>query len=112
MNLFYFSIVGLTTLYLVSNITSLVFGITNNRFYALFHFLGGTLATLLFLSITGGIAVSILLTLLTGIFWEIYEYLLWKYLLKRKKFKPQRQDTINDFFLDFLGAVFAVLLVF
>ena len=110
MNLTTLSLLGLLGLYVISLITSFIFDIQDNRFYMPFHFLGGFLLTLLFFGITKNPGLAVMLTLLTGISWEIYEYLLWKYFLKKKKFKPQRRDTINDFFLDFLGALLAIFL--
>lgn len=48
-------------------------------------------------------------TLIIGISWEIYEWFLWKYVLKKEVFKPKKQDTINDLVLDSLGAITTIL---
>lgn len=47
---------------------------------------------------------SFLLVLTVGILWEIHEWLMWKYVWKRKQMKPQRKDTTCDFIIDILGA--------
>lgn len=59
-------------------------------------------------SISIDIAV-IFLVLGIGVMWEIGEWGLWKYFLKKKKYRPEKQDTINDICLDVIGALAGVI---
>ena len=110
MNLPALSLLGLISLYLIAQVTNFIFGIQNDKFYAPFHFAAGVMLGILFFTLTKNTFLTILLTLLIGILWEVYEYLMWKYVLKKNKFKPRRQDTINDLFLDFLGTLLGIFL--
>lgn len=114
MSLMVASLLGLISLFALAQITTFVFKITRNRFYAPFHFAGGLLLAIFFFSLFGSYTFALLATLGTGVLWEVYEYLLWKFVLKKKKFKPERKDTVQDIVLDFLGGVTAVaiLLIF
>lgn len=108
MNLVVWSIAGLVGLLILSRITTYVLGIRSDKFYSYFHLTAGILATFLFYSFTGSYVLSIALTLLLGITWEVYEWYEWKLVVKKKKFKPQPDDTRNDLVVDFVGSLFAV----
>lgn len=97
------------TLFALAQIATFIFKITRDRFYAPFHFAGGFLVATLLYSITGNYLYAVLGTLGVGVLWEVYEYLLWRFVLKDDKFKQEKQDTINDVILDFLGGVFVVV---
>lgn len=107
-----FSLLGLVIIYILSNICGFVLNIRSNRFFTIFHFAGGLLTALFFFSFFNNYLFVLILTVVTGVFWEVYEWLLWKYVLKKKQFKPERQDTINDIIVDILGAIVALLLLF
>lgn len=107
-----FSLLGLVIIYFLSNLSGFALDIRSNRFYTLFHFAGGFLVALFFFSFLNHYLFVLILTLVTGTLWEVYEWLLWKYVLKKKKFKPERQDTINDIIVDILGAMAALWLLF
>lgn len=88
-----------------------------------FHFAGGFLTGAFLFAVISKISVSqvafgdiaaytLTLTVIIGILWEVYEWLLWRYFLKVKKLKPQRADAINDLVLDLLGGALAVLIIF
>ncbi len=111
MSLAAFSLIGLIALYLISLYFGYVRHITNDNFYAPFHFIGGILTGLFFFSLTHNVAFSLVGTLMTGLLWEVYEQIVWKVFVKKKKFRPGRQDTFNDLCLDVLGSLLAVLLV-
>lgn len=113
MNLALFSFLGLLTLVITANITSFVFHILNDRFYNPFHLAAGILAVCFFYSFTHAVVPAVVLTMLLGIAWELYEWCLWKYILKKKKYQPQPADTRNDLLLDFAGSLIGIaLLVF
>ena len=112
MDLFWDSLVGLMVLFIGANASNLVFKIRDERYYGVYHFAGGFLMTLFLFSVFGDKWLALALAVVTGLLWEVYEWLLWKYFLKKKKYKPQRQDTINDLFLDFLGGLTAVMILF
>lgn len=105
------SLIGLAVLYFLSLYTGYKLRIAKDAFYAPFHFLGGVLVGLFFYSLTNRAALSILLTVAIGILWEIYEQIVWKIFVKKKKLQPKRQDTINDLVLDMLGSALAVYLI-
>jgi len=104
-------LIGLISLFLVAQITTYIFGILSDRFYAPFHFLAGVMLGLLFYSITLNGLATILISLSIGTLWEVYEYLMWKFVLKKKIYKPKKSDTIADFCLDFLGVVVGIFCV-
>ncbi len=109
MRLVYFSLFGLIILFIADIFSVRIFKIHNDRFYSPFHFLGGLLTTFLFLGLYKNIIIALSLTIITGILWEIGEWLLWKLILKKQKYKPEARDTLNDLILDFLGGIIAVL---
>lgn len=111
MSLRLFSFFGLISIFALAQIATFVFKITRNRFYNLFHFAAGILLAIFFFSFFGSYTFALLATLVTGVLWEIYEYLLWKFVLKKKKFKPERKDTVQDIVLDFLGGLTAVVIL-
>ena len=102
------SLLGLITLFVLAQIATFTFKITRNRFYSPFHFAGGFLVAFLLFSITGNYLYAVFGTLGVGVLWEIYEYLLWILVLKEKRFKQERKDTINDLILDVLGGLSAL----
>lgn len=106
-----FSFWGLIALYVLANVSGFVLGIRDDRYYNYFHFAGGLLATLFFFSFVGNYILALMLTVTLGVLWEIYEWLLWKYLLKKKKYKPMRQDTINDLILDTVGGIVTIVIL-
>lgn len=108
MNLKFFSLFGLVILFLLAQIATFKYSITRNRFYAPFHFVGGFLSAIFLFSFTGNYLAAVFGTIGIGVLWEIYEYLLWRFVLKEKRFKQERQDTLNDLVLDFVGGISAV----
>lgn len=54
--------------------------------------------------------LSLFLVVIVGIAWEIYEWLLWKFIFKRRLEKPQKKDTIDDLIKDFLGGLSALII--
>ena len=104
------SLFGLVTLFVLAQIATFVYKITRNRFYAPFHFSGGFLSATLLYSIYGNLLLALLGTVGIGVLWEIYEYLLWRFVLKDDKYKQEKQDTINDIVLDFGGGLTALLI--
>lgn len=110
MNLIAYSLAGLLALFFLSHFTGFIMGIRDDRFYSPFHFVGGMLSGFFFYGLTHSFALSIVLTMAIGVAWEIYEVLLWKYLLKQRKFKPKKDDTKNDLVLDFFGSLATVAL--
>lgn len=105
------SLIGLIALFLVAQTTTFVFGVRNEKFYAPFHFGAGVFLGIIFFGLLGSPFQTIVLTIFLGILWEIYEEVMWKFFLKKRIFKPQRQDTVNDLFLDFLGSVFGIFIL-
>jgi len=85
--------------------------IRNEKFFNYFHFSGGLVLTLFFFSFVGNYSLSLLLTFVTGIVWEVYEWASWKYFLKKKKYKPMKKDTKNDLILDMVGGVVAIVIL-
>lgn len=106
-----YSFTGLVSLVIISHVTSFVFHILDDQFYSFFHLAAGILAVFFFYSFTNNYITSIVLTELLGIAWEIYEWFEWKLMLKKKKFKPQADDTRNDLILDFLGSLVGVVIL-
>ena len=110
MNLTAVSFAGLIILFLLGEVCGYVLKIRANSFYAFFHFTGGALVFLFLHSFLANYYVCLLLTELVGVLWEIYEWALWKYFLKKKLFKPERNDTRNDLILDFIGGTVMLIL--
>lgn len=108
MTLATWSLTGLVGLVILSHITTFLFHIRNDEFYRYFHLTAGILAVFLFYSFIGSYVLSIVLTILLGIAWEVYEWYEWKLVVKKKKFQPQQDDTKNDLVVDFVGALFGV----
>jgi len=104
------SLIGLILLFVLAQIATFVFKITRDHFYRPFHFAGGFLTASLIYSINPNILIVILGTLLVGVLWEVYEYMLWRFILKDDRFKQEREDTIEDIALGFLGGLAAVVI--
>ncbi len=84
-------------------------------FDKIMHFFGGFLVAMFGSGFTRYFPFIIVFTLLVGVFWEIGEYFLGIY--KLKKFGTdenmiEMRDTIEDLILDILGACVAVLVLF
>ena len=109
-SIFVSSALGLIFLFLLSEITGSVFKIYRNSFYSYFHFVGGGITFLFWYSLIQIKMVCLFLTLATGIVWEIYEWVRWKYFIKEKKKKPQRGDTATDIILDVVGGILITVL--
>ncbi len=105
------SILGLIALFVLAQVSSFKFNITRSRFYAPFHFAGGFLVGTLLFSLSGNFAYAVSGTLAVGLLWEAYEYLLWRFVLKKKRFKQERGDTIEDVILDIFGGLTASLIL-
>jgi VanZ family protein len=112
MNLFVFSAIGLVFLVLLSYLCSFGLNILNDNFYTIFHLACGVLCFFLFFSLTQNYLLSIILTQVTGIGWEIFERYQWKLVLKKKKYRPKSSDTRNDLIVDFLGAMLGVFILY
>ena len=106
------SLLGLAALFSLSQVTAYFFKFTRNSFYSPFHFAGGFMLAFFYFGFLGNYLTVVFLILITGLLWEIYEYLLWKFILKSAKFKPERQDTINDLLLDLMGGVAGLLILY
>jgi hypothetical protein len=111
MNLTIISFSSLVVLYALANFCGFVVKIQSDWFYAPFHLVGGALTFLFFHSFLPNYVVCLFLTEAVGILWEVYEWLLWKYFLKKKIYKPQADDTRNDLILDFAGALLIGILL-
>lgn len=101
------SFIALIFLYFLSYISCYLFKIHSNKFYRWFHFAGGFLIYIFVNSLINNSLLSLFITILVGIAWEIYEWLLWKFILKRKLDKPGKKDTTDDLIKDFLGGLTA-----
>jgi hypothetical protein len=97
--------------YVMAEVSNFVFKIYSNNYYSVFHFVGGALTYLLLLSITQNSILSLVGVLIVGILWEIHEWLLWKYFLKKGIYKPEREDTMNDIIFDVLGGIVVYILI-
>lgn len=69
------------------------------------------MGTLLF-SLTGNYIYTVFGTIGVGLLWEVYEYLLWRFVLKEDRFKQEKMDTIVDIILDFAGGLTAAIIFF
>lgn len=99
---------SLFALFCAMLIARIGFKIESDRFYAYFHLLGGGLVGLFVYGFFESSTVSVLGTLLVGIGWELAEWLLWKFILKKMAYKPKPADTKNDIILDVVGSSVAV----
>ena len=107
--LLFISVISLIVLFLVN------FTAECKSFYERFswfdkvmHFLGGFFVAMFWSSLTQSLLFIISLTLLVGIAWEIYEYFLGIYKLKKigtKKYMIDMRDTVEDLFFDLIGAI-------
>jgi len=107
----FYSLLGLIILFVVANISGFILNIRNDKFFNYFHFLGGLVVTIFFFSFTNNYLTALALTFITGILWEVYEWVSWKYFLKKKKYKPMKKDTKNDLVLDMVGGVVALIIL-
>lgn len=98
-------IVGLIILFVFAEASSFVFRIHSDKFYRVFHFAGGVLTYLLFSNLTQNKLLSLVLVFVIGVLWEIHEWILWKFFLKKKMYKPGGRDTKDDLLMDILGAL-------
>ena len=106
-------VAGLVILFLAAELACFVFNIHSNIFYRVFHFAGGALIYLLFLNLTEDRLLSLGLVILIGVLWEIHEWILWKFVLKKRLYKPGGRDTKDDMLMDILGAsLFYVIEIF
>ena len=96
---------GMAALFVAAEVCSFVFKIHAEKFYRIFHFAGGALTYLLFLNLTQNRLLSLGLVFGTGVLWEIHEWVLWKFFLKKKVYKPGGRDTKDDLLMDVLGAL-------
>ncbi len=106
-----YSLIGLIGLVILSYITSFAFHILNDRFYSVFHLTAGILAAFFFYSFTQNHILSIILTMVVGIVWEVFEWYQWKWILKKKKYQPKPDDTKNDLIVDFAGSLIGVVIL-
>lgn len=111
MDITVYSLIGLLSLVVLSYICTFILHIFNDRFYSIFHLAGGILSVYLFYSVTKNYLLSITLTIMLGIAWEIVEWGQWKLILKKKKYRPRFDDTRNDLILDFVGSITGALLL-
>lgn len=111
-NLRLVSTLGLILLFVLAQISTFKFNIIRNRFYAPFHFAGGFLVSSLLFSLTGNFIYAVFGTLGVGFLWEVYEYLLWRFVLHEDRFRQEKMDTIADVVLDFAGGLTAVIIFY
>lgn len=104
-------LVLMVVLYILAEISNLVFKIHSNKYYSIFHFVGGALSYLLFFSIFNSKMISFIGVFVIGVSWEVHELLIWKHVFKKKLYKPERKDTLNDIIVDISGAL-VVMVVF
>ncbi len=98
-------------MFLAAEFCDHILKITDQKFYSFFHLLGGAFVFLFFDSLLSSYPLSLFLTLVVGVAWEIYEWALWKYFLKKKKYKPEAKDTRNDLIVDMTGATISLLVL-
>lgn len=104
------SVIVLFLLFVIAYIYNLVFKVYSDKFYRIFHFLGGGFSFLFFWSLTKLVFLSFFFVLLISILWEIHEWVMWKFVFKKKALKPGEKDTLDDLFLDMIGAFVFYLL--
>jgi len=109
-NITILSLAALFFLYILSYACSYVFKIYSNKFYRIFHFAGGYLIYVFINSLVKNWLLSLFGVIVIGILWEIYERVFWKYISRRKRDRPQKKDTTDDLFMDFLGGISAFVL--
>lgn len=102
---------ALILLVITAEICGKVLKIRSDVFYSPFHFLAGALTSIILFNLIGNKVLSVALTAVVGILWEVYERLEWKYFIKKKSWKPTKKDIISDLILDFLGAILALTLI-
>lgn len=112
MDLFYFSLFGLVVLFVFAQICGYGFKIRSDKFFMPFHFLGGLFTALLCFTLWQNLYLSVFFTILVGIAWEVYEWLSWRFVLKKDIYKPKRRDTMYDLLLDTAGALTVVGVLF
>lgn len=103
--------IGLLFVFVLSYICAWVFKIRADKFYKPFHFAGGFLVFVFSNSLITNKFLCLVLVVMVGIAWEIYEWAFWKILSKRKIDRPRRKDTINDLIMDFIGGATAFILL-
>ncbi len=86
----------------------LKWNINNDAIYAPFHFATGALVGAWWQLIINMPLAALFLTISVGAIWEIYEWSLWKFVLKKPKYKPKAWDTRNDMILDLLGGMIGI----
>lgn len=101
----------LLALFLTAEFCDHILKIMDQKFYSIFHLLGGSFTFLLLNSILKSYLYAAGLTFVIGVIWEIHEWILWKYFLKKKKYKPEARDTKNDLIVDMTGATIALLVL-
>lgn len=97
-------LISLLGLFVTAEAASFIFKVHSQRFYVVFHLAGGALVYLLFWNLIQNPFLSLFLVFVVGVLWEIHEWLLWKFFLKKKIYKPGGKDTLNDLLMDVLGA--------
>ena len=108
----FYSFFALMVIFFIAYMAGFMFNNRNDKFYNYFHFTAGFLLTLFIYSFTNNYLASLLLTFVVGVIWEIYEWASWKYLLKKKKYKPTKKDTKTDLILDTLGGTLAIIVLY
>lgn len=111
MGLFIIIALVLVVLFILAHVSSLLLNLHNNDFFSHFHFVAGFLVTVLFFLLFKNYILALVLTVCIGVIWEFYEWVSWKYFIKKKSFKPERKDTIEDIILDFVGGLLALVIL-
>ena len=111
MDLLFVVALALLALFVLAYTGGLLLNLHNNDFFSHFHFVAGFLTTILFFLLFKNYILALSLTVGIGIVWEFYEVVSWKYLIKKKSFKPERKDTIEDIILDFIGGLLALVIL-
>lgn len=111
MNITLYSGIALVLLYVLAYVCNLAFKISSDRFYSPFHFLGGFLTFIFLNSLIQKTLISLILVVLVGILWEIYEWLLWKFVNRKFFARPKKKDTTSDLIFDLLGGLTALILI-
>lgn len=105
-----YSSIALVFVFVLSYTCGWAFKIRSDKFYRPFHFTGGFLTYVLADSLSFNQITGLILVIFVGIAWEIYEWVFWKYLSKRKIDKPRKKDTTDDLIMDFVGGLSALIL--